>query len=204
MFSKSAGRIIEKGRTENSDCQLTEGDRRILISLAHEFLVGKCTKVERYHMITVAKLLVFLVPKLQDNISGDHAGYVSEFNFDEFQRCCIYLIQFQTIVLEFLSKKFRNMNYKQVRAANRRSRTGTTRRESQNIVPSALLSENDVEYFKSVVVSNENMAEIKQKLALTVDARCAKMKEEKANYLEQFPIFFTHPALVILSDVFPN
>lgn len=56
---------------------------------------------------------------------------------------------------------------------------------------------NDLDFFKSVVVSEENMETIKQKLAMTVTARCAKMKEEKADYLEQFPIFFTHPSMVI-------
>lgn len=82
MNSKSAGNIVEKGRSDNMDSNLSESDRKTLITLAHEFLVGKCAKIERAHIITVAKLLVFLVPKLKDATKGEHAGYVSCFEFD--------------------------------------------------------------------------------------------------------------------------
>lgn len=77
MHAKSAGNIVEKGRSNNPNSQLSDGDRKTLISFAHAYLVEMCTKIERTHMVMVAKLLVFLVPKLQDYTSGDHAGYVS-------------------------------------------------------------------------------------------------------------------------------
>lgn len=69
--------MIEKGRSENVYTPITDRERKTLISLAHDYLSEKCTKVNRLHMISVAKLLVFLLPKLQDSTSGEHAGYVS-------------------------------------------------------------------------------------------------------------------------------
>lgn len=51
----------------------------MLITLAHDYLVEKCVKVDRFHMATVAKLLVFLVPLLEDNSEGEHARYVGFF-----------------------------------------------------------------------------------------------------------------------------
>lgn len=75
LHSKSAGKIIEKNRAENTN--LNEADRKTLIALSYQYLTEKCLKVERSHIITVAKMLVFLVPTLQDLTKGEHAGYVS-------------------------------------------------------------------------------------------------------------------------------
>lgn len=55
----------------------------------------------------------------------------------------------------------------------------------------------DLQFLKSVVVSNDNMDLIRQKLQSTVLIRSEKMKESKLDFLEQYPIFFTHPTLVI-------
>lgn len=76
MISKNAGNIIEKGRLEGVT-QITKSDRTALITLVHDYLREKCVKYNRTQIATVAKLLVFLVPKLQDNTQGEHAGYVS-------------------------------------------------------------------------------------------------------------------------------
>lgn len=72
--TKSAGRIIEKGRFGDV---LSDRERKLIITLAHEYLVEKCLKIERLYVVTVAKLLVFLMPKLKDDSTGEHAGYVS-------------------------------------------------------------------------------------------------------------------------------
>lgn len=74
LNSKSAGKLIEKGR---SDSGLSNTERQTLITFAHEYLCEKCPKIERCHLATVAKLLVFLMPKLKDDSEGEHAGYVS-------------------------------------------------------------------------------------------------------------------------------
>lgn len=55
----------------------------------------------------------------------------------------------------------------------------------------------DLNFFKSVVVGEENMEEIKLKLRSTVEARTKLMNDAKKDFLEQYPMFFTHPTLVI-------
>lgn len=77
LSSKGADRIIEKGRSASG---LSDDDRKTVVSLLHDYLKGKCSKIERHHMVTVAKLLIFLMPKLKDDSKGEHAGYVSGIN----------------------------------------------------------------------------------------------------------------------------
>lgn len=55
----------------------------------------------------------------------------------------------------------------------------------------------DLNFLKSVVVTKENMNLISKKLKSTVKARAELLKNAKSDFLEQFPIFFTHPNVVI-------
>lgn len=82
LISRNAGHLIEKGRSESVHSHITESERKTLISLANDHLCEKCTKVERFHTVTVAKLLVFLMPNLQDSTHGENAGYVSIIQFN--------------------------------------------------------------------------------------------------------------------------
>lgn len=50
----------------------------MIISLSYDYLLDKCVKVEPIHLATIAKLLVFLIPKWKDCTTGEHAGYVSD------------------------------------------------------------------------------------------------------------------------------
>lgn len=219
IISKNAGNIIEKGRSENLNSQITESERKTLVSLAHDYLCEKCTKVDRFQMASVAKLLVFLIPKLQDSKIGEHTGYVSfiVFNLNQFDFYpSIFFLQLylQSVILDFLAKKFRNVNYTKSlqtkRKSNRRSRSNAgqvsfTDANSSKINHSAIDNvKNDLNFFKAVVVTEENMDMIKQKLKSTIEARAGLVKDAKLDFLEQYPIFFTHPILVILIiHIFP-
>lgn len=77
MKKKSAGHLIEKGRSTNFNTQFTEVERKNFIALAYEYLSSKCAQIERSYLVTVSKLVVFAMPLLRDNTKGDHAGYVS-------------------------------------------------------------------------------------------------------------------------------
>lgn len=74
ILSKSAGALIEKGRSGSG---LSEKDRQTVVALLHDYLKAKSSKIQRHHIVMVAKLSVFLMPKLKDNSNGEHAGYVS-------------------------------------------------------------------------------------------------------------------------------
>lgn len=111
------------------------------------------------------------------------------------------------MILEFLVKKERNANYytKSLKSKrNSKSRSsggrasisgGTTSRVSHSEIDNVNCN---LDFFKSVVVTNENMNTIKQKLMSTAKARAKMIKDAKFDYLENYPIFFTHPSLVIL------
>lgn len=53
----------------------------------------------------------------------------------------------------------------------------------------------DIEFLRTLPVNDTNMAIIEEKLMLTLKYRAA-ICEEHPNFLERFPYFFTHPALV--------
>lgn len=123
----------------------------------------------------------------------------------------IFQLCLQGMVLDFLAKKFRNVNYtKSLQAkqkSNRRSRRSRSNAGQVSLTegnsPESNQSEtekvkSDLNFFKSVVVSNENMGIIKQKLKSTVNVRAELVKDAKMDFLEQYPILFTHPILVIL------
>lgn len=75
LLQRHCGKILERGRDMVS--VLTEDDRKTLIVHAQAYLTQKCTRVEKRHVVLVAKTLVFVVPKLKDNSIGEHAGFVS-------------------------------------------------------------------------------------------------------------------------------
>lgn len=54
----------------------------------------------------------------------------------------------------------------------------------------------DIEFLKSAVVNEENMAEIKRRLKNTTKYRHEMMKTPEMDFLENFPYFFTDPKLV--------
>lgn len=190
LISRNAGEIIEKGRAENK--QVNEADRKILITHAHAYLSQKCAKVERYQMALVAKMLVFLVPGLQDATEGEHAGYVS-LSFDILLFINWYLFSllkpFQSVTLGYLAKKFRNANYNNGLQSKRNQVLPQTSQSE--------MDEPDLDFFKTVVVSNDNLTLIIEKLKSSVQIRSNIIKEVKMDFLEQFPVFFTHPILVI-------
>lgn len=98
-------------------------------------------------------------------------------------------ISFQNNLLKYLSKKCRNQNYQNsLRTKNKSPNT--------ELNHSAKATENDLNFFKSVVVVPTSMELIKQKLKLTAELRAKKVKEIKLDFLEQYPIFYTHPILV--------
>lgn len=189
LISRNAGEIIEKGRNENR--QINEADRKILISHAHAYLSQKCAKVERYQMAIVAKILVFLVRGLHDATEGEHAGYVSLFFGIFFYKLIFILIitKTQSVTLGYLAKKFRNVNY-----------NNALQSKGNQLLPNPSQPEMDLpdlDFFKTVVVSNENLPLIIEKLKSSVQIRSNIIKEVKMDFLEQFPVFFTHPILVI-------
>lgn len=75
LKQRNAGMIIEMGQKDGG--QISEADRRVLITHAHAYLATKCEQIEKHHTAMVAKLLVFLVPCLKDTSNGPHPGYVS-------------------------------------------------------------------------------------------------------------------------------
>lgn len=100
-------------------------------------------------------------------------------------------VSFQNVILKYLSKITRNKVYQnksKEKANNRPNVSGST---------AVKATENDLNYFKSIVVTPASMDEIKEKLKLTAQLREKKVKEMKLDFLEQFPIFYTHPILVI-------
>lgn len=108
------------------------------------------------------------------------------------------------MVLEFLAKKFRNVNYvkslQTKRKSNRRSHSNAGQASfietDDSIHSEADKVKNDLNFFKSVVVTKANMDMIKRKLKSTIQARAELVRDAKLDYLEQYPIFFTYPNLV--------
>lgn len=90
------------------------------------------------------------------------------------------------MTLNFLSKKFSNAKSKKGLKVNE---------ENNNSLVQPLDPEN-LEFFKTVVVNKQNMELIIGQLKATASQRCGMIKEMKLDFLEQFPIFFTHPNLV--------
>lgn len=86
----------------------------------------------------------------------------------------------------------------------RNQRKGDKRQSCQQNTQSMDVDRNDesidpreiIECLKAIKVTNQNMEEIKQKLAATVTTRMDMMKSMKLDLLETFPYFFTHPSLV--------
>lgn len=54
----------------------------------------------------------------------------------------------------------------------------------------------DLLYLKTVVVSNENLDDIRRVMAKTRNVRDEMMKDGAIDYLENFPFFFVRPELV--------
>lgn len=180
LRSRNAGIIIEKGRAENS--QLTEAERKFLIHHAHTYLTQKFQTVDRMQMIIVSKMMVFMVPSLKDFTEGEHAGYVSKSYSLYFSSFTYFHYHYlQSVTLKFLSKKFTNAKH------------NARKRFSQ---PPEPFEVEKLDFFKNIVVSDENMALIIDQLKATVVQRCEIIKEVKLDFLEQFPIFFPHPQLV--------
>lgn len=74
LMQRHCGDILDKGR--DAETVFTESDRKTLITHIHAYLALKCTSIEKRHIALVAKLLVMVVPKLKDDSTGEHAGYV--------------------------------------------------------------------------------------------------------------------------------
>lgn len=58
------------------------------------------------------------------------------------------------------------------------------------------LTENDVTFFKSFVANESNMKEIEAKLESTAAQRKKFLQKKNMDFLENFPMLFTHPSLV--------
>lgn len=55
---------------------------------------------------------------------------------------------------------------------------------------------NDLLYLKNVVVSNENLDEVRKILEKTRKIRDEMIKDDTVDYLENFPVLFVRPLLV--------
>lgn len=75
LVQRNCGEILEKGRERSA--QISESDRKDLIKHAYAFVSTKLEKVEKFHIVLLAKTLVSLVPCLVDSTVGEHSGYVS-------------------------------------------------------------------------------------------------------------------------------
>lgn len=65
-------------------------------------------------------------------------------------------------------------------------------------------SMNDLLYLKTVVVSENSMAEIQKKLEVTRHQRDELVRSNKVDFMEHFPFFFAHPQLVGQNLNLPN
>lgn len=91
-------------------------------------------------------------------------------------------------MLQYLTKKISNFNY----TAGKRNRKNKNTGSIENI-------ENLIEklnLLKTLVVSNDNVGLIKSILTDTAQHRGQMIIETKIDFLEQFPMFFTHPEFV--------
>lgn len=105
-------------------------------------------------------------------------------------------VTFQNVTLKYLSKKCRNQKYQEsLRTKKGSSNTESAEPDASQSVP-VKVTENDLNYFKSVVVAPDTMEAIIEKLKLTAEFRAKKVKDIKFDFLEQYPIFYTHPILV--------
>lgn len=108
-------------------------------------------------------------------------------------------LPFQNVTLTYLAKKCRNEKYQtSLRAKNKLPNADAeSNQPAASQSNSTKITENDLDFFKSVVVAAENMELIKQKLKLTAEFRAKQIKKIKVDYLEKYPILYTHPILVI-------
>lgn len=74
LIQRNCGEILKDGPK-------TDADRKTLIKHAHVYLSTKFDKVEKDHILLLARTLVVLVPSLYDTSEGEYAGFVS----------CLYL-----------------------------------------------------------------------------------------------------------------
>lgn len=51
-------------------------------------------------------------------------------------------------------------------------------------------------YLKTTIVSDQNLADFKEKLKMTLDIRMKMIKVDKVDFLEYFPFMFVRPLLV--------
>lgn len=58
--------------------------------------------------------------------------------------------------------------------------------------------EENIEWLKAVVVSNENMDSIKKMLIATLDHRTQMLRNKQLFFRIEFPFFFTNPYLVCI------
>lgn len=66
----------------------------------------------------------------------------------------------------------------------------TTDTSSQEYQMEALL------YLKTTIVSDQNLADFKEKLKMTFDIRMKMIKDDKVDFLEHFAFLFVRPTLV--------
>lgn len=175
LLERNCGSILKKGKDKGAP--LSEKDRKALITHAHAYLSLKCETVQKQHIVQVAKTLVFLVPSLTDTTEGEYAGF--------------------GLTYDFLNKKARNHRYIHKQDI----------REVEPIVVSSEVSTEEeivaaLKFLKTVVVSHKNMDQIHSKLIITAARRMQMIKAMKLDFLAEFPIFFTHPETVRISNLF--
>lgn len=106
------------------------------------------------------------------------------------------ILPFQNVTLKYLAKKCRNQNYQASLRTKERSTDAEPNQPAASQSVPVKVTENDLNFFKSIVVTPDTIETIKQQLKLTAEFRAKKVKEIKLDFLEQYPIFYTHPILV--------
>lgn len=101
--------------------------------------------------------------------------------------------------------------YNRFRYLRQKNNESQKNKESQEIVTSSASPQNlcqqytmeDMLYLKTVVVSPDNIAEIRKKLEATRLQRDELVKDPVTDLIIKFPFFFTHPQLVSFEPKFP-
>lgn len=87
-----------------------------------------------------------------------------------------------------------------IRATNERSALKRTNDANGNLIASSSRTDDDcaadLEILKTLIVNEENMPQIEEKLFLTMEYRLKLLEIMEVDLLETFPYFFTDPKLV--------